>query len=746
MKTALKFSEIRKEDIPLVGGKGANLGELFSEIKAPVPPGFVLTSGAFFEFIDEGSLTAKIKAELRGVSLDHTQKIFKASENIKRALMAAKIPDKITVEAISQYHELCGSHDRKVAVRSSATAEDLPEASFAGQQRTLVNILGEEELMKAIKGCWASLYEPRAIFYRMDQGFADKKVGLAVVVQLMVDSEVSGVMFTVDPLSNDQSKISIEGAYGLGEAVVSGSLTPDSYLVNKETFVIEDKFIAKQTWQAHETGKIPVSKAFQEEQKLSDRYIKALAEIAVRIEKHYGKPQDIEWCLDNGKLYIVQTRPVTTLISKQQMLLREAEGKRAILDGLGACPGAAIGPVKIILNPKEIAKVKNGDVLVTGMTDPDYVPAMRRAVAIVTDDGGVTSHAAIVSREIGIPCIVGTDQATKMLKDGEIITVDGSAGKVYEGKLDLRPAPKIDSTHLRTATKVYVNLGDASLAEEMSKRNVDGVGLLRAEFMIAEIGEHPRAMIKKGKKKEFIQKLADGMLTFAKAFSPRPVVYRATDFKTNEYRNLKGGAEFEGFEENPLIGFRGASRYVSDPEVFNMELEAIKYVRNKMGYKNLNLMIPFARTVEDLLEVKKFVSASGLRRSSNFQFWLMVEIPANVILLEDFLAVGVDGVSIGSNDLTMLTLGVDRDNPKLAKSFDERNKAVMTLLETTIKTCKKNKVTCSICGQAPSEYPEIVKDLVKWGITSVSVNPDVIDSVRLTVYEVEKEIVLDKKR
>jgi pyruvate,water dikinase len=746
MKTALRFSEIRKEDIPLVGGKGANLGELFSEIKTSVPPGFVLTSGAFFEFLEEGSLVAKIKAELRGVSLDQTQKIFKASENIKRALIAAKIPDKIRVEALSQYHDLCGNHDRKVAVRSSATAEDLPEASFAGQQRTFVNILGEEELMKAIKGCWASLYEPRAIFYRMDQGFADKKVGLAVVVQLMVDSEVSGVMFTVDPLSNDRTKISIEGAYGLGEAVVSGSLTPDSYLVNKETFVIEDKFIAKQTWQAHETGKIPVSKAFQEEQKLSDRYIKALAEIAVRIEKHYGKPQDIEWCLDNGKLYIVQTRPVTTLISKQQMLLKEAEGKRAILDGLGACPGAAIGPVKIILNPKEIAKVKNGDVLVTGMTDPDYVPAMRRAVAIVTDDGGVTSHAAIVSREIGIPCIVGTGQATKMLKDGEIITVDGSAGKVYEGKLDLRPAPKIDSTHLKTATKVYVNLGDASLAEEMSKRNVDGVGLLRAEFMIAEIGEHPRAMIKKGKKKEFIQKLADGMLTFAKAFSPRPVVYRATDFKTNEYRNLKGGAEFEGFEENPLIGFRGASRYVSDPEVFNMELEAIKYVRNKMGYKNLNLMIPFARTVADLLEVKKLVSASGLRRSSNFQFWLMVEIPANVILLEDFLAVGVDGVSIGSNDLTMLTLGVDRDNSKLAKSFDERNKAVMTLLETIIKTCKKNKVTCSICGQAPSEYPEIVKDLVKWGITSVSVNPDVIDSVRLTVYEAEKEIVTDSRR
>lgn len=750
MKTAqiLWFNEITRNDIPIAGGKGANLGEMYTN-DIPVPNGFVITSKAYYDFIEVTSIKQKILTELSGLDMSNTKALIEASEKIKTAILTAEMPDSLKASIKEFYHELSGEHDRYVAVRSSATAEDLPDASFAGQQETYLNILGYQGVIENVRKCWASLFEPRAIFYRTDKGFNHLKVGIAVPVQLMVQSEVSGIMFTVNPLTNNQAETSIEAAWGLGQPIVSGEVTPDQYLVNKVKSEILTKNIAKQTWQLTQAGKTPISRDYQEVQKLEDKRILELAAIGSKIEQHYGFPCDIEWGLEKGKLYIVQSRPVTTLKMKAEEPEQLTVGhEKLLLKGLAASPGVAVGRVRILKSADEVGSIKTGEVLVATMTNPDFVPAMRKAVAIVTDEGGRTSHAAIVSRELGIPAVVGTQHATKMLKDEELITVDGADGMVYEGdvlKEHVKKEEIIDSRALKTATKLYVNLAEPDAAKRVAAMNVDGVGLLRAEFMIAQIGEHPRKFIKEKRQREFIEKLSDGLLTFAKEFSPRNVIYRATDFRTNEYRNLKGGAEFEGEEPNPMLGFRGASRYLADHEVFDLELEAIKLVRNKHGFKNLQLMIPFVRNVDELREVKKFVSAAGLRRGGNFKFWMMCEIPSNVILLDKFIEEGIDGVSIGSNDLTMLILGCDRDNEKVAHVFNEMDPAVMWAFERVITTCHKQKITCSICGQAPSVFPELVEKLVEWGVTSVSVSPDVIDKTRKIVYDAEKKLLNRKK-
>jgi len=596
----LWFSEIGKNDIKTAGGKGANLGEMYTA-GIPVPNGFVVTSDAYFDFIEVTSIKNKILTELSGLDLNDSKKLLEASNKIKTAILSASLAESLREEIKNAYHKLCGEMDKLVAVRSSATAEDLPDASFAGQQETYLNVIGYEDVVHSVQKCYASLFESRAIFYRTDKGFSHLKVGIAVPVQLMVQSEVSGIMFTVNPLTNEGSEISIEAGFGLGQPIVSGEVIPDQYVVEKEGFKIKAKELSKQTWQLTKEGKVQISKAYRETQKLTDDKVVELAVIGKKIEDHYGYPCDIEWGLENSKLYIVQSRPVTTLKMK-------VEGEHEKIS-VAASPGVVFGKVRIIKGPKEIGRVKEGDVLVATMTNPDYVPAMRRAVAIVTDEGGRTSHAAIVSRELGIPAVVGTVNATKILKDGEVITVDGGFGKVFEGDVSKShkvKEEKVDTSNMKTATKLYVNLAEPDIAGEISKRNVDGVGLLRAEFMIAQIGEHPRLFIKEGRQKEFIRRLSEGLLSFAKAFNPRPVIYRATDFRTNEYKNLKGGEEFEGFEPNPMLGFRGAYRYISDNEVFNLELEAMKEVRNKQGFKNLHLMIPFVRTVPELREVKKF--------------------------------------------------------------------------------------------------------------------------------------------
>ncbi|MCL5411907.1 MAG: phosphoenolpyruvate synthase [Patescibacteria group bacterium] len=765
-KNVVWFREVDHEDLSLVGGKGANLGEL-TKIGIPVPQGFIVTSSAYYRFMEETKLIPRIKMLLKDVKADNSELLAEAAELIKKTIAKEKMPVGIVEEIKSSYRKLCGKKDFYVAVRSSATSEDSADASFAGQQRTYLNIIGEEDVVRAVQGCWASLFEPRAIFYRMEKKYDHFKMGIAVPVQQMVQSEVSGIMFTIDPVTNDKGKIIVEAVYGLGEMIVGGAVNPDHFEVNKNGFELASKQIGNQAKQMIKVGEktkvIPVSRAYQSKQKISNQKIIELAKIGKKIENHYLFPQDIEWAYNNSKLYIVQTRPVTTTKveiaaqTTEEAVKESLQGLKILLSGSPASPGITSGPVKIIHSPSEINKVKKGDVLVTEMTTPDFVPAMKRASAIVTDKGGRTCHAAIVSRELGIPCVVGTDKATAVLKNDQMITVYATEGRVYSGVLKVgskypEKAPEIDAlirpivqTKIKTATKVYVNLGEPELVTEIAKKNVDGVGLLRAEFMIAEIGTHPKKLIEEKKSKVFVNKLTEGLKTFCEAFDPRPVIYRATDFKSNEYKNLIGGAKYETDEPNPMIGYRGCFRYISDPEVFNLELEAIKKVRNQYELKNLWLMIPFVRTVKEMAEVKKLVSSVGLHRSPSFKLLMMAEIPSNVILIDKFLDLGIDGVSIGSNDLTMLTLGVDRDNSKIASEFSELDESVLWSLERLVTTCRKRGAMVSICGQAPSVYPELTEKLVHWGATSVSVSPDVIDKTRQVVAEAEAKLVRSKK-
>jgi pyruvate,water dikinase len=744
-KAIVWFNEVTKKDVATAGGKGANLGEM-TRAKIPVPPGFIVTAQAYFDFLKKTGLTDKISRLLKPLNPDNSNQLHQIAGQIKQLISDTPMPTE-TARAISQaYTEMGGG---LVAVRSSATAEDLPEASFAGQQRTFLNMEGKKEVIAAVLGCWASLFEPRAIFYRHQQGFDHFKVGIAVPVQKMVQSRASGVMFTIEPVTSDSDHIIIEAVYGLGEAIVSGEVTPDLYLVDKKEAKIVSKKPARQERRLVRNPKATgeetniwaeVPEAEQARQKVTDEEIIKIARLGKKLEEWYKFPQDIEWAKEDEKIYIVQTRPVTTIKKPTE---EEGEIKAPVLlTGDKASPGIASGPAKIIKDISQIDKVHEGDILVAEMTTPDFVPAMKRAVAIVTDRGGRTAHAAIVSRELGIPCVVGTGEATTKLTNGQVVTVDGSHGKVYEGKVTRRIKTTAVSDMLReavrTKTRVYVNLAQPELAEKVAAHNVDGVGLLRAEFIVAQIGEHPQYMIKHQRGDEFVEKLYHGINLFAQAFDPRPVVYRTNDFKTNEYRELTGGQDYEPVEENPMIGYRGASRYITDIEVFKLELEAIKKVRKK--HKNLWVMIPFVRTVDELARTKKIMEAEGLKRSEDFKLWMMVEVPSNVLILEKFLEVGIDGISIGSNDLTQLILGIDRDSEKLAGTFDERDQAVMIALERAIKVAKKMGVTSSICGQAPSVYPELTEKLVKWGITSVSISPDMIGTTREIIARAEAKL------
>ncbi|MCX8166442.1 MAG: phosphoenolpyruvate synthase [Candidatus Micrarchaeota archaeon] len=766
MKHVMWFSELNKDSLAAAGGKGANLGEMYNA-RFPIPNGFVVTSYAYFKFIQANGIDKLIKETLSNLDVEDTKKLTMASEKIKAAILEAVVPDEIVEAIIGAYRQL--GVNKYVAVRSSATAEDLPEASFAGQQETYLNIIGEQKVLEAVKKCWASLFGARAIYYRQQNKFDHTKVGLAAVVQEMIESHMSGIMFTVEPVSQDPNKLSIEAAFGLGEVVVSGSVTPDRYIVDKTNFTIVDKQINRQTWTLvlHEgrNVKANIKAEKQSVQKLPDHLIIELAKLGKRIEEHYGKPQDIEWAVYNEQIYIVQSRPITTL-GKNKQESKEEQGlpsinlgqAKVVAKGLGASPGIGFGVAKVLAGPEEIHKVNKGDILVATMTTPDYVPAMKKASAIVTNEGGATCHAAIVSREMGIPCIVGTGNATEVLKEGEIYTVDAVHGVVYEGKVAelVKEEKKVTEEDVKkvqtmqdvpvTGTKIYVNLAEVDLAEKVAKLPVDGVGLLRAEFMIADIGEHPKKLIEEHREHEFIDKLAEGLRKFAAAFYPRPVVYRATDFKTNEYRNLRGGDKYEPNENNPMIGFRGCARYVAQPEVFNLELQAIRKVREEFGMRNLWLMIPFVRDVHEFLQVKDLVEKAGLKRTRDFKLWIMVEVPSTVLLIDEFIEAGIDGVSIGSNDLTQLILGIDRDNATLANDFDERNPAVFKAIEHVISRCNLHGVTVSICGQAPSVYPEFAERLVELGITSMSVNPDVVVRTRQIVAAAEQRILLKRLR
>ncbi len=748
----LWFTEVTSDDLALAGGKGANLGEM-TRRGAPVPPGFVVTVVAYQQFLRDNGLEARIRDILDGIDVNQSTALVQAAAAAQAVIMDAPLSQDLAREIGEAYRAMGGGH---VAVRSSATAEDLPDASFAGQQRTYLNVEGIDRVLETVKGCWASLFEARAIFYRAEQNFSQFAVGIAVPVQRMVQSEISGVMFTAEPNKSDRSRVLIEAVYGLGESVVSGAVTPDSYLLQKDGLQVLEKRLVPQNRMlirnpnaagAHDLNhEVDVPAELSRSYKLTDGQLAEMVRHGLTLEEAYNHPQDIEWAIEGGTFYITQTRPITTLqsVGESEGLTVDVTDYPLLLQGTPASPGSASG--KVVVLPKidetsldQLGRVQNGDVLVTEMTTPDYVPAMKRAGAIITDHGGRTAHAAIISRELSIPCVVGTGAATATLSDGRTVTVDGSTGRVYEGAVPGAGEEISEddaAAHLRTQTNVYVNLAEPDLADVIAARNVDGVGLLRAEFIVARIGEHPRQMMEEGRGEEFTQRVEDGLLKFAAAFDPRPVIYRTTDFKTNEYRNLRGGDRYEPEEENPMIGYRGAGRYVKEPDLFALEIEAVRRVR--VRHPNLHVMIPFVRTVDELIHTKALLEQYGLRRGDDgFKLWMMAEVPSNVILLEEFINVGIDGVSIGSNDLTQLVLGVDRDSAILAEDFDERNEAVMRALETIVTTAARLGVTCGICGQAPSFFPELTAKLVEWGITSVSVSPDVINHTRRIVHDVE---------
>ncbi len=748
-----------RDDVGLVGGKGANLGEL-TRAGIPVPPGFILTEEAYRDFVKVNNLEHAIRLQMLGLDVHDTKQLNERAKTIQRQFMQGLMPKQQADRIKSAYRAL---GEGPVAVRSSATAEDLPEASFAGQQSTFLNVVGEENVVKAVQACWASLFEARAIFYREEAKYDHLSVTLAVPVQRMVQSQVSGVMFTIEPATSDPTKITIEAVYGLGEGIVSGEITPDLYIVDRNSLEILAKTVIPQTRmlvrnldneEGYEGGNhwvdVPAEKV--ERQKITDEEIRSLAQIGKKTAEHYESHQDIEWAYEDGKFYLTQARPVTTL---KAVASSDDDGPRLsidpILTGQPASPGIGVGKVKILRSKDDADKVLDGDILVAEMTTPDVVPAMKRARAILTERGGRTCHAAIVSRELGIPCVVGALHATE-LEEGLEITVDGSHGKVYEGEVhELVEWGKMEkdrwdsSENLLTETKIYTNLAEPELADRVAKRNVQGVGLLRAEFAVAQIGTHPRKFIEEGNGSEYTKQLAEAIREFCKAFGDRPVVYRLTDFKTNEYANLRGGAQFEATEENPMIGYRGASRYIRETDIFKLEIDAIKAVRSE--YKNLYVMVPFVRTTTELKTVIQLLAQNGLVRGEDFKLWMMVEVPSNVIILDRFIDVGIDGISIGSNDLTQLVLGIDRDSEALADTFDERNEAVMAAIQTAVTTAKKRGITASICGQAPSVYPEVTEKLVEWGITSVSVSPDMISKTRAIIANAEakrRDMTLDE--
>ena len=777
MKNVYWLNELSKSSLSTAGGKGANLAEMINS-GFPVPNAFIVGAETYFDFVKLNGLEKTISEETKNLNYEDTAAVQKASQAIKTAILNARMQNDVAADITRSYNKLCdakgvilsSAEEVFVAVRSSATAEDLPGASFAGQQATFLNVKGSERLVNAVKACWASLFEARAIYYSNEKGFEHLRVGIAVVVQKMVQSEKSGIAFTVDPVTQNENNIIIEAGFGLGEAIVSGSVTPDKYIVDKRNFEIIEKVFEKQERMLVKTSKgdewVAVEQELQEVQKLSNEEINALARICADIEKHYAFPQDIEFAFEGKNIFIVQSRAITTLKNKgietaktlfenaPQNASVSAHGTgKVLLQGLPASPGIATGAVKIILDLSHLNKIQKGDILVTKMTTPDFVPAMKRATAIITDEGGMTAHAAIVSRELGIPCIVGSRKATSILSDGQVITVDAKRGVVYEGKVEFaQPAAEqaqnapaaAYAQEIITGTKVYCNIATVELADKVAQKQVDGVGLMRAEFMIANMGVHPRKIIKDGKQEEFINNLAEGMRKVCQAFYPRPVVYRATDFRTNEYRNLEGGAEFEPHEENPMIGYRGCFRYVKEPEVFKMELHAIKKVREEFGLKNLWLMIPFVRRTGELKNVKDLMHAEGLFQTRDFKLWIMVEVPSTVFIIEKFLDLGIDGISFGTNDLTQLILGVDRDSGIVAEEFDERHEAVLRALKHVIVECNARGVTSSFCGQAVSVYPEVAEAVVRYGITSVSVNPDSIETARKIIASVEKKIMLEK--
>lgn len=752
------FEELTRADVPFAGGKGANLGEM-THAGVPVPPGFVVGAPSYAAFCDSGDLRERIAARLDGLDVDDTAALEAASVDVRAMIVAEPVPEALAREIRSAYRALAeGDELAPVAVRSSATAEDTESASFAGMNETYLNIRGEDGVVDAVRRCWASLFGSRTVFYRAKRGFAQSAMDIAVVVQRQIQSTRAGVMFTIDPSTGREDRIVIEGAFGLGESVVSGQVSPDRYIVDKESLATVTREVRRKELAIDSVaGGGTVTRELTGEEAsrpvLSDAEVHALAEMAVRIEQHYDSAQDTEWAFDaEARLWMLQSRPVTTVVGAPAVAA-DATGE-PLVRGLGAAPGQASGAVRIITSLADAERFGDGDVLVAHMTAPDWVPLMRRATAIVTDSGGMTCHAAIVSRELGVPCVVGTGDATKKLRDGEVVTVDATHGVVLEGAAQptaaagaAAPATIVGAAPATTATKLLLNLSEPSQVDMAAALPVDGVGLLRAELMVLEAlaGKHPRLLIEEGRGAEFVERMAGALQTFAAAFAPRPITYRTIDFRTNEFRGLEGGERFEPVEANPMIGFRGALRYTRDAEVFRLELDALTRVWDA-GHTNLHVMLPFVRTARELGRCRELMAESGLLGRRGFELWVMAEVPSVLFNLERYAALGVAGISIGSNDLTQLMLGADRDSELVAEVFDERDPAVAQYLRQLIGRARELGLQTSICGQAPSVYPEYTDLLVRAGIDAISVTMDAVDRTRRLVAAAEQRVLLEAAR